>query len=73
MHHALQLVIEKATGLPLAEIDVALRPPLEIQNANLYDIWVDGCHLIAKEWTKSIDLHDNPRREFYALQHLVNL
>lgn len=73
MNLTLQYVIEQATDLPMTEIKIALRPPLEIQGSNLYDVWADGRHLIAKEWTKPRELHDNPRREFYALQALVDL
>lgn len=67
----LKCVVEQAVGRNAAKISV--RPPLTFQSNRLYDVWVNGRHLIAKEFLKPDELQDAPAREFQALQLLEPL
>ncbi len=49
---ALTHVIEQATGEEAAALQISLRQPLTFQSNRLYDVWVNGRHLIAKEFLK---------------------
>jgi aminoglycoside phosphotransferase (APT) family kinase protein len=73
MHNVLQHVLEQATGLKAARIQITIRPPLDFQSNRLYDVWVNGRHLIAKEFLKQDEWQDAPAREFQALQLLEPL
>ncbi len=69
--NALKHVVEQAAGQNTAQISV--RPPLTFQSNRLYDVWVNGRHLIAKEFLKPEEEPDAPAREFRALQLLEPL
>ncbi|MBK8900399.1 MAG: aminoglycoside phosphotransferase family protein [Anaerolineaceae bacterium] len=70
-------------GLSLVETAVSLaispraaiqeRTPLSFQSNQLFDVWHNGRHTIAKHFLKSDELADAPRREFEALQLLSPL
>ncbi len=49
------------------------RIPLGFQSNQLFDVWWNGRHFIAKHFLKNDELADAPRREFEALQLLVPL
>ena len=63
--------VERATGADRANVQMILRAPLEIQSNALYDVWVDGRHLIAKQYLKADELTSAPAREYAALQLLA--
>ena len=67
----LKHVVEQAVGQNVPQISV--RPPLTFQSNRLYDVWVNGRHLIAKEFLKLEEEPDAPAREFRALQLLEPL
>jgi aminoglycoside phosphotransferase (APT) family kinase protein len=54
-------------------MEIALRSSLTHQSNLLYDVWVDGRHLIAKEFLKPDELDTAPAREFHALQRVAAL
>ena len=70
MPNSLQNVVEQAVG---QQAHISLRPPLTFQSNRLYDVWVNGRHLIAKEFLKTEEEPDAPAREFQALQLLEHL
>lgn len=65
-------VIARAVG-PKAAFRHSVRPPLTFQSNRLYDVWVNGRHLIAKEFLKPEAEPDAPAREYHALQRLEPL
>jgi hypothetical protein len=65
--------IAQAMGLPPAHLTISLRKALDFQSNRLYDIWADGCHLIAKEYLQPGELEIAPWREYQALQLLAPL
>ncbi|WP_420643881.1 phosphotransferase [Candidatus Leptofilum sp.] len=65
-----QQVVAQALGSDTA---VSPRPPLTFQSNQLFDVWQNGRHHIAKHYLKSDELIDAPRREFEALQLLSPL
>lgn len=73
MNSALPDIIHQVTGLSPTQVDLHLRSSLEYQNNHLYDIWANGRHLIAKEWTVPDRLHSAPEREFSALTRVASL
>lgn len=68
----LRQIIAQAVG-PKVECRISVRPPLTYQSNRLYDVWVNGRHLIAKEFLKPDEWQDAPAREFRALQILEPL
>ena len=60
--------VSRALGLGAA---VQERPPLSFQSNQLFDVWQNGRHYIAKHYLKTDELADAPRREFKALQLLA--
>lgn len=70
MQDSLQHIIEQAIG---QKVQISLRPPLTFQSNRLFDVWVNGRHLIAKEFLKPEEEPDAPAREFGALQLLEPL
>lgn len=54
------------------EVKISLRPPIDIQSNRLHDIWIGERHWIAKEYLKSDEFADAPRREFDALSLLAD-
>lgn len=67
---ALKNIVEEAIG---QGAEISLRTPLTYQSNRLYDVWINGRHLIAKEFLKPEDEPDAPAREFQALQLLEPL
>lgn len=49
------------------------RIPLNFQSNQLFDVWQNGRHCIAKHYLKTDELNDAPHREFKALQLLAPL
>lgn len=49
------------------------RIPLNFQSNQLFDVWQNGRHYIAKHYLKTDELNDAPHREFKALQLLAPL
>jgi aminoglycoside phosphotransferase (APT) family kinase protein len=70
MNEQLLRVVEEATGVPYHAVRLTLRPPLEIQSNELYDLWVGDRHLIVKRFLKADEMAVAPLREFRAL-HLL--
>ncbi len=52
---------------------VSQRTPLTFQSNQLFDVWQNGNHYIAKQFLKKDEQLDAPRREFSALQLLASL
>lgn len=73
MHPQLIPVLNQATGLPFERLVVKARPPIDHQSNQLYDVWLAGRHLIAKEFLKPEEWAEAPRREFDALSLLAPL
>ena len=71
--HRLEQIVAHAIGLKVGAARIAIRPPLDFQSNRLYDVWVNGRHLIAKEFLKPDEWADAPAREFRALQLLQPL
>ena len=49
------------------------RTPLSFQSNQLFDVWQNGRHYIAKKYLKTNELTDAPQREFSALKLLAPL
>lgn len=71
MDGRLLVAVERATEVSRSQFRISLRTPLEIQSNELYDVWVDNRHLIAKQFLKSDELTVAPAREYGALQRLA--
>jgi hypothetical protein len=54
-------------------VTIQERKPLNFQSNQLFDVWHNGRHYIAKNYLKTDELNDAPRREFAALQLLSTL
>jgi len=67
----IQKVLTQATGLPVNQIDIHERVPLEIQSNRLYDVRARGRHLVAKVFLRVETEPLAPVREFQALQQLA--
>lgn len=65
-----ETAVSRAIG-PQAAIQE--RIPLGFQSNQLFDVWWNGRHFIAKHYLKADELADAPRREFAALQLLAPL
>jgi hypothetical protein len=65
-----QTAITRALGTGAS---IQERPPLNFQSNQLFDVWQNGRHHIAKHYLKTDELADAPRREFEALQLLAPL
>ena len=61
-----------ATGWSSQQFQVQMRPPLTIQNNNLYDVFGPDQRLIAKEYLNIDELPAAPTREFCSLQLLAS-
>lgn len=72
MQNAMRLIVKEAVGQS-ATAHISIRLPLTFQSNRLYDVWVNGRHLIAKEFLKPEEQQDAPAREFRALQLLEPL
>ena len=72
MNEQLIQVVEQATGFPYASVQLAMRPPLEIQSNELYDLWVGDRHLIVKRFLKADEMTVAPQREVRALRLLAS-
>jgi aminoglycoside phosphotransferase (APT) family kinase protein len=63
-------IVAQALGSDTA---VSLRTRLTFQSNQLFDVWQNGRHYIAKKYIKEAEQHDAPRREYAALQLLAPL
>jgi hypothetical protein len=63
-------IVKRALGPGAA---IKERTPLNFQSNQLFDVWQNGRHHIAKHYLKNDELLDAPRREFAALQLLAPL
>jgi hypothetical protein len=52
--------------------EIVPRPALPHQSNRLYDVWIDGQHVIAKEYLRA-DRQGAPQHEYAALQRLEHL
>jgi aminoglycoside phosphotransferase (APT) family kinase protein len=59
-------------GRPALEHEITLRPAAAHQSNRLYDVYVEGTHLIAKEYLRG-DVPDAAEREYAALRRLDSL
>jgi hypothetical protein len=73
MSDAVAGLVAQALKVSPAAAHVVARTPLDHQSNRLYDVWVVGRHLIAKEFLKLDELHDAPVREWKALELLAPL
>ena len=73
MTEALKALVTEAIGLSPAAVQISLRPPLEPQSNQLYNVWAGDRHLIAKEFLKPTEFQEAPVREFQALKLLAPL
>ena len=64
--------VGRAVGRPLLDNELAIRPAAPHQSNRLYDIRVEGEHLIAKEYLRA-DLPDAARHEYEALRFVESL
>jgi aminoglycoside phosphotransferase (APT) family kinase protein len=60
-------------GARTADLRVRPRPPLAHQSNRLYDVWIAGRHLIAKEFLKPDEFATAPLREHRALERIAPL
>lgn len=66
-------IVECLTKSKVSKAQISIRHPLTFQSNRLYDVWVNGRHLIAKEFLKPDEWQDAPACEFWALQLLEPL
>ena len=69
----LRSVVAKFLRLPITNITISLRFPLTHQSNRLDDVYVDGRHLILKEFLKPEEFSSSPEREYRALKLLAPL
>lgn len=68
---SIETIVNQAIG---GQADViAYRVPSGYQSNRLHDVWVNGRHLIAKEYLKPDEFWDAPRRDFNCMQRLSEL
>lgn len=65
-----QTAVSRALG---ADVSIQERIPLNFQSNQLFDVWQNGRHYIAKHYLKADELANAPRREFEALRLLAPL
>ena len=64
--------VASALRRPVMDNEITVRPAAPHQSNRLYDIYVDGEHLIAKEYLRG-DLPDAAQHEYEALRYLESL
>lgn len=69
-NNVVEQIVTQALG-PGATIQE--RPPLSFQSNQLFDVWWNDRHYIAKNYLKNNELTDAPHREFEALKLLAHL
>ncbi|MBI5080674.1 MAG: aminoglycoside phosphotransferase family protein [Chloroflexi bacterium] len=69
----LKSVFAKAAGFSPAALRFTLRPSLDHQSNNLYDVQANHTHWILKEYLKEDEWEESPCREFEALNLLKPL
>jgi aminoglycoside phosphotransferase (APT) family kinase protein len=72
MSDAVRTAVARLTSARATDQQIKMRPDLPHQSNRLYDVWISGKHLIAKEYVRT-DREAAPRREFAALQWLEQL
>lgn len=70
MQKIIQQRVQVLTDRPINEIVVRERPRLTYQSNNLYDVFFDDTHWIAKEFVKEDEFEESPLREYNALKLL---
>lgn len=73
MHDRLSALAARATGLSSADVELAVRRPLDHQSNRLYDVRAGERHLILKEYLKPQEFAEAPAREFRALELMAPL
>ena len=71
MNKKIEIIVNQAIGTQAERIKY--RQPSGFQSNRLYDVWVNGRHLIAKEYLKPDEYLDAPRRDFNCMQRLSDL
>ncbi len=67
----IKTLVNQALG---TQVDlITYRQPGGYQSNRLYDVWLNGRHLIAKEYLKPDEFLDAPRRDFNCMQRLADL
>ncbi len=69
---AVRDAVSRAIGRPAYDDEIMIRPATPHQSNRLYDVRVDGQHLIAKEYLRA-DRPSAPRHEYDALRRLETL
>jgi Phosphotransferase enzyme family len=64
--------VARALGRPALESEITLRPSTAHQSNRLYDVYVQGVHLIAKEYLRA-DRPEAAHHEYAALRHVESL
>ena len=70
---SVRAVVTAATGQPSDALEITLRAPQFYQSNQLFDVWVEGRHLIAKQFLKEDEWGESPAREFSSLHLLAPL
>ena len=73
MEEKLRRLAAQLSGVPVAEVQVTLRQPLEHQSNRLYDVGAGGAHWIAKLYLKPEEYGTAPYHEYGALRLLQPL
>jgi len=69
---AVRAAVACALGRPATHGEIRLRPAAAHQSNRLYDVYVKGEHLIAKEYLRE-EVPDAAQREYAALRHVESL
>ena len=71
-NRAVRNAVARAVGRPALDNKITLRPAAPHQSNRLYDVHVEGKHLIGKEYLRT-DRPDAARHEYAALRHVESL
>jgi aminoglycoside phosphotransferase (APT) family kinase protein len=70
---SVRAAVTAATGQPSNALEITLRAPQFYQSNQLFDVWVEGRHLIVKQFLKEDEWSESPAREFHSLHLLAPL
>jgi aminoglycoside phosphotransferase (APT) family kinase protein len=73
LHTDLKTLVAEAVGAPMAVVTLTPRPTLQHFANQLYDAWVNGRHLIVKDFLRPDTQDADAAREFRALKLLAPL
>lgn len=73
MHDHLSETVAQVIGDAPGALHLVERRPIEHQSNRLYDVWVNGTHLIVKEYLKPEEFSTAPLHEYRALVLLESL